>query len=170
MTFLMFFGSTGDLLGWFLCNRLSFWQGSRTVLGTFSSAVFKWSETARNYQNRHITVTGGVGGVDPNLNIKMLLRFRGGRGVKKANHKIPYGFGIKFHLQRPRNGSGTIRLGRWATETDSRKEPGPSGRDSGPKTAVQRPKTTETDRSRPGYIGKLPINRPWRPTSMCGQT
>ena len=47
-----FSGSTGDLLGWFLCNRLSFWRGSRTVLGTFFPADFLWSETAGNYQNR----------------------------------------------------------------------------------------------------------------------
>merc|ERR1711953_420159 len=39
-------GSTGDLLGWFLCNRLSFWRGSQTVLGTSFPAEFLSSETA----------------------------------------------------------------------------------------------------------------------------
>ena len=41
-------GSTGDLLGRFLCDRLSFWRGSGAVLGTFFPAVFELSETAGN--------------------------------------------------------------------------------------------------------------------------
>ena len=46
-----FSGSTGDLLGWFLCNRLSFGRGSWIFLGTFFLADFLWPETAKSGRN-----------------------------------------------------------------------------------------------------------------------
>ena len=43
-----FLGSTGDLLGTFLCNRLSFWRGSRVCFRTFWADFFSTGFPGRN--------------------------------------------------------------------------------------------------------------------------
>ena len=105
-----FLGSTGDLLGWFLCNRLSFWRGSRTVLGTFFPADFLSSETTRTgrkpaetARNRPKPAIHEVKALVPGGQHGIFLRPQ-----SKKSH--PY----KPHLMFPPSSMGPTKLKFWS--------------------------------------------------------